>query len=315
MRSRVLLLTLLAFLGVVLDATPGTAATQPRVALVVSGAIGPFVDATSALRAALERAVQPEILLLDLENSREKAAALPELLAEAQPALVITVGSFATAAALAARPAAPVVFSMVLYPEQSGFLPANGRAVTGAMLDVPLDEQFAMTRRLLPSAKRVGVVYSVAETRRVVEAARAAARKHGFELEARTVEEPGQTPRAVEALLEEVDLLWTVADGRVLTAQTTSALLLAALRRGVPVFGLSAAHVRAGALAALSSDYADVGVQTAELAIRVLKGEPAGQIPPTAPRKISLALNLRTAKHLGLTIDERLEHEAAVVVR
>jgi putative ABC transport system substrate-binding protein len=316
MRSWLPVLALAALLSVIVEAGLAAGATsRPRVALVVSGTVGPFVEATNALRAALERAAQPEILLFDLEGSNDKGGAVRQLIADAQPSLIVTVGTLATAVVLADPPRVPVVFCMVLYPEQSGFLPAHGRALTGATLDVPLDQQFATARRLLPAARRVGVVYSPAETGRVVDAARSAAKKHGFELITEAVDEPGGTPGAAQTLVDKVDLLWMVADSRVLNPQTTSALLLAAVRRGVPVFGLSAAHVRAGALAALTPDYADVGTQAGELALRVLGGDPVDKVPPTTPRKLSLALNLRTARHLELTVDAALEREASEIIR
>lgn len=87
------------------------------------------------------------------------------------------------------------------------------------------------------------------------------------------------------------------------------------MRRRIPVFGLSAVHVQAGALAALSCDYADVGRQAGELAVRVLGGSPAESLAPTMPRRLGLALNLRTAEHIGLEVDRALVAEAAIVVR
>jgi len=313
MRSRATCSLAGALLGVLLLAAPAAAAT--RVAIVVSSGSGPFVEAARAIRAALERQVQPEVLLFDLQGRRDETAGLRELLAGAEPSLIITVGSLATAAALAEPGQTPVVFSMVLYPQESGFLPAKTRPVTGVALDVPPGEQFATIRRLLPRARRLGVVHSTTETSRVVAAARAAAPAQGFDLVAETVEEPGQVPAATERLLESVDAMWMVADSKVMTPETTSALLLAAMRRRVPVFGLSAVHVQAGALAALSCDYADVGTQTGELALRVLGGANAASVPPATPRKLALALNLRTAEHMGLEIDRALVREAAVVVR
>ena len=87
------------------------------------------------------------------------------------------------------------------------------------------------------------------------------------------------------------------------------------LRQGVPLVGLSASHVRSGALAALVCDYADVGRQTAALALRVLRGESAARIPVDHPRKVGLVLNLRTARHLGITVPPALVQEAEEVVR
>jgi putative ABC transport system substrate-binding protein len=298
-----------------LTTPPLLGAAPPTVALVTSSGIGPFAKATEAIRRVLERSsVQPELLTFDLEGSRENASRLLSRVRQANAKLVITVGSLATGVLLAEPWPTPVVFSMVLYPAQSGFL-GSGREVTGASLDIPADTQFQMLRRLLPSARHLGVLYNAAETGKVVEAARSAAPRHGFRLEARTVEEPKQVAAALADLLHRVDAIWTVADSQVFTRETTAAFLLAAMRERIPVFGLSAAHVRKGALAALSCDYAGVGAQAGELALRVLRGERAAKLPPTFPRKVELSLNLLSARHLGLQIDEALQREAVTLVR
>jgi putative ABC transport system substrate-binding protein len=115
--------------------------------------------------------------------------------------------------------------------------------------------------------------------------------------------------------MEEVDVVWSVADTHVFTPQATSALILASLRRRVPLVGLSTAHVRAGAFAALYSDYADVGAQTAALALKVLQGEAPSSLPIATPRHVGLALNLRTAGHLNLDVPADVAAEAQETVR
>jgi len=300
---------------VVLLARPAAASTvAPIVAVVKSGSPPPFEQATKAITAALRRsAPQPEILTFDLDGDEANAPATFAKVRSARPDLVITVGSLATAAALAESTTESIVFSMVLYPEQSGYL-GSGR-VTGASLDIPADVQFAYVRRLLPTARRVGVLYHPAETGAVIEAAHSAAAKHGLTLVAKPVADHADVVAALRALMEEVDVVWSVADSHVYTPQATSALILAALRRGVPMIGLSSAHVRAGALAALYSDYDDVGEQTAALALRVIHGEAPGSLPVSTPRRVGLALNLRTAEHLKLTVPSEMVAEAGETVR
>ncbi|HYR96725.1 MAG TPA: ABC transporter substrate-binding protein, partial [Candidatus Binatus sp.] len=272
--------------------------------------------ARAAIVETLQRsAPQPEILTFDLEGDPANAAAVLAHVHRADPILVVTIGSLATGAVIADSWTVPVVFSMVLYPAQSGFASSGGRRVTGASLDLPLDLQFGLLHRLLPRARRLGVLYNAAETGPIVEEARAAASRHGFVLEAAQVDGPPAAVGALSELLERVDAVWTVADSHVFTPQTTSGLILAALRRRIPMIGLSTVHVRSGALAAFSCDYADVGAQAGELAVRVLRGESAAAIPPTSPRKVTIALNLRTAQHLGIDVPADIERQAGEVFR
>jgi putative ABC transport system substrate-binding protein len=292
-----------------------SATPAPTVAIVTSSRIPPFEQAARSIAESVRRSpLQPEILTFDLDGAGDNVPAVLRQLRGAEPALIVTVGSLATGAVLAETWKAPILFSMVLYPAQSGFITGT-RNVTGASLDLPLAQQFRALRRLLPEARRVGVLYHPDETGGIVAAARTEASREGFALEAAEVQGPEAALRALVGLLERVDVVWTVADSHVFTPQNTSALILAALRARVPVFGLSTAHVRTGAIAALYCDYADVGRQTGELALRVLGGERAGAMPPTTPRKVLLALNLRAARHLGVPIPPELERDAGEVIR
>ena len=291
-------------------------AARPTVAIVMSSGAGPFVEAATVVQGVLRRSpLQPEILSFELEGSESNVSAVLKLVRRAEPAVVITIGTIATSSILAEPLDAPIVFSMVLYPEQSRFVGVPGREVTGASLDIPLDTQFATLRRLLPKAKRLGVLYHPTETGRIVEDARSIAPRHGFQLDARTVNEPAAAEGAFGQLIGQVDALWTVADSHVFSPQSTSSLILASIRSGVPMFGLSVSHVRSGAVAAISCDYADIGEQTAELALRVLRGEKASTIPPTVPRKTRFALNLKTAERLDLRPAQELIDEAVEVIR
>jgi putative tryptophan/tyrosine transport system substrate-binding protein len=318
MRSdrRILWAFALGLVGLLASAVPGAASRGPTVAIVTSSRVGPFETASRAMADTLrEGPRQPEVLTFDLEGERDKAPGVLTAVRDARPDLIVTVGSLATAVVLAdATLRTPVVFSMVLYPRQSEFLNDPSR-VTGVALDVPVEVQLQYVRRLVPGARRLGVLYHAAETGLVVEAARRAAPAQGLTLVAHAVEQPGNAVTALGELMEEVDVVWTVADSHVFTPQTTSALILAALRRRVPLIGLSTAHVRSGALATLYCDYEDVGRQTGEVVQRLLDGARPEDVPVAGPRKVSLALNLRTAQHLGLDVSPPLVSEALEVVR
>lgn len=292
------MLALAAGLGV---PRPAPAAPALTVAVVRSSRLGPFEQATEAAIAALRRSPrQPEVLVFDLDAGEGEAASVLASLSRASPACIVTVGTLATKVVLGAAPIAPVVFAMVLYPEQNGFLRRPGHRVTGASLDVPFDVQFGFVRRLLPQAKRVGVLFHPDETGTVVEAALAPAARHGFTLVPKKVGGPGDVLQNADAILGEVDALWAVADSRVFTQATTGSIVLASLRHHVPMIGLASAQVRAGALAAFTCDYAEGGEQAAALALQILAGD--GTPPVTTPTRIGVVVNFKSADHLGTTI-------------
>src|SRR5262249_29284912 len=119
-------------------AGPGPAAAAGGVAIVKSGDIAPFDEATEAIAGTLRHdPLQPEILTFDLQSERENATEVRRLLRSMSPSVIVTVGSLATAVMLDDDWSVPIVFSMVLYPAQSGFVSHGTRGVTGASLDVP----------------------------------------------------------------------------------------------------------------------------------------------------------------------------------
>ncbi|MEO6028081.1 MAG: ABC transporter substrate-binding protein [Candidatus Binatia bacterium] len=291
------------------------ATDRATVAIVKSSTLPPFELATEALTASLRQVTpQPEVLTFDLDGDAAKAAAVLETVYAAAPRVIVTIGSLATSVTLADGSPIPVVFSMVLYPKASGFQSSSQRSVTGVSLDLPLESQFASLHRLLPAATKVGVLFHPGETGAIAAAAASAATKSGLTLVTREVAEAGEAVTALNGLMEEVDVVWAIADGHVFTPQTTPALILATLRRRVPLIGLSTAHVRSGALAALYCDYRDVGAQTGEVVQRVLRGDRVDAIPVESPRRSDLAVNQRTAELLGLTIPTAVAREAALTL-
>jgi putative ABC transport system substrate-binding protein len=287
--------------------------TMPRIALVRSSKSAPIEEAARAITESLQRQHPRFEVMSYLLPQGEQTAETFAQIQQARPDLVLTLGSRATAAALANRTDdVPLVFSMVLHPGQAGFL---GSGLTGISLDVSPDEQFRLLRRLLPKARTVGVLYDPDETGLVVAEGQRSAERMGFRFDTEEVSGPPEALRVVDRLARRVDVLWAVADSNVFTPLTTGAIQLAALQRRVPVFGLSASHARTGALAAFTVDYGDVGRQTAALVRQVVGRRQPASIPVTGPRNVGVIVNALTARRLGIPLDPAVTKQATEVVR
>jgi putative ABC transport system substrate-binding protein len=73
--------------------------------------------------------------------------------------------------------------------------------------------------------------------------------------------------------------------------------------------------VEAGGLAAYSADYDAMIRRTAYYVDRILKGAKPADLPVEQPTKFELAVNLRTAKAIGLTLPPAILERADQILR
>ena len=88
-----------------------------------------------------------------------------------------------------------------------------------------------------------------------------------------------------------------------------------AARYGVPAIYFTAAYfAKSGGLICYGTDFAEQFRQAAGYVDRILKGEKPANLPIQQPTKFELAINLKAAKALGLTVPSSLLATAAEVI-
>ncbi len=212
--------------------------------------------------------------------------------------LVVTLGNQATLAAVREISDLPILATMIVSPDD---IRAASNA-TAVLLDFPIETQLQWLKRIIPSAGSVGVLFNPKENQIKVDMASTAAKKIGLTLVPKPVETPRALPDALDEVTRTADMLWGIPDSVVMTPQTAGPILLNTLKNRIPLIGLSASWVKAGALYALDRDYLDIGLQTGELASKLLSGTSGSSLPPTYPRKVTYVLNLKTANVINLEL-------------
>ncbi|WP_230414117.1 ABC transporter substrate binding protein [Collimonas silvisoli] len=198
--------------------------------------------------------------------------------------------------------------------------------VVGGVLSVPESESrnlagisltpdpallFALLKKLLPGIKRITVVYDPQHNDWLIKLAREAAKTLGFELVIHEAHDLASAARLYEAAFaaadSRLDAIWLLQDATTVDEDTILPLVLKeSWSHGVPFFSSSFLHVRKGALFALYPNNLGLGHDLANTALGVLAGESRKR--GVAPlREVLTAVNLRTASHIGLNIDYRLQ--------
>ena len=282
-------LALVIALGLSVPAA-GFAAT---VALIKSGPLAPYEQATEAFRTAYAGPVT--VFMLDESDP----AGLLRRIEAARATVVVAVGLKAAIFARDRLPRVPLVFCVV--PNHERF-DLTGGSISGVSADVPPERELAALRSVVPGVRSVGLLFGRASGATLARRARAAADAAGITLVKAPVADLSDLLRVASNLAGRVDALWLPADPTVATPEVFRALLGLSLEQRKPLLVFSESLVRSGALVAVSLDYAWMGTQAAGIVRRVRSGERAGDIGVLPLRRTHAVFNPATARALGCAV-------------
>ena len=203
----------------------------------------------------------------------------------------------------------PIVFNTVTDPYAAAKdvvnsptdKPAN---VTGVQALPPVKDAMQLTQRVVPTAKRFGIIWTPAEANSEVATrlARDAARDLGIDLQEATVTSADEVlPGAQSLVAKNIDVFFISTDSTVVSA--LESVVKVANENRKPLFANDPASSPRGAVAALGIDYADQGYESGQMAARILKGERSPRdIAIEASKKGFLAVNTRAAELQGVTL-------------
>ncbi len=315
---------LLATLPLVGLAAPALAQRGDRVRRVGVLTPGPRQWEQDVFRDELRKlGHQPDkTLLLEIFSADEDLDRLPVLAAQLVKAgvdVVVAVNTPAARAAMAASATLPIVAGGVADPVVLGLvsnLARPGGNVTGVsnMSAELAPKRLEILKEAVPSIRRIVTQYHPDEpiSAPQIRDLDQAATRFGVAFQ----HHPVRTREDVEASLRQAtgwpaDAVMRLA-GQGLTLGGPMADL--ALRQRLPAMVLTSVDVRAGGLISYFADHSALWRRVAHLTHRVLSGEAPGELPFERPTRFELAINLVTAKQLGLTISPVLLARADEVI-
>lgn len=208
----------------------------------------------------------------------------------------------------------PVIYTAVTDPVKAELARKDGTPngnTTGTSDKLPVEKQLEMIRKILPEAKKIGIMYTTSEVNSLsaIEEYKAAAYDYGFEIVESGISTSADIPLAADNLLEKVDCINNLTDNTVVSALPV--ILDKAAKKNIPVFGSEVEQVKIGCLASMGLDYFDLGKQTGKIAAQVLSGEKkASEINFEIIEEFAFYGNKAVAENLGLTLPEDLVNSA-----
>jgi putative tryptophan/tyrosine transport system substrate-binding protein len=243
------------------------------------------------------------------QNSERAADAAAELLRR-NVDVIVTRSTPAGHAARQATSTMPIVLATAADPIETGLvenLARPGGNVTGISLMMPdlAAKRLQLLREAVPRVSRLAFLGSTRDpaARRFVELSQAAARVIAAELRPYWVTESADFEAAFAAMRRDAVEAVVVQPLFILDAPHIAAL---AKRYALPTISDLRSAVRAGYLLSYGPDNTDSVSRAAIYVDKILKGTPPGELPIEQPTRFELAINLITAKAIGVDIPVHL---------
>jgi putative tryptophan/tyrosine transport system substrate-binding protein len=239
---------------------------------------------------------------------------LPQLVSElvASKVAVIVTGGYPAALAAKQHCTLPVVAVQAGDPVEDGLVAGfahPGGHVTGiSEISSELSaKRLSLLKTAVPSVHRVAMLWNAEDLGMSLryKAAEAQARSLGLDVESLGVRAPNGFDDAFAAMMRKPpDAILMVSD--VLTTLNRQRVIDFADEHKIPAIFEYDFLVREGGLMSYGPDISEMYDRAAELALRILKGASPADLPLETPSRFVLAINLKTAKKIGLTIPPSL---------
>ncbi|MDD5486732.1 MAG: ABC transporter substrate-binding protein [Dehalococcoidales bacterium] len=207
----------------------------------------------------------------------------------------------------------PVVFCGITDPVEAGLISSfenKPENVTGTSDMIEVDSTIELILQIVPGAKKIGTVYNAGEINSVVLANqfKAACSAQGINVSEKTVSTSAEVKTAAESLVGQVDAIWVGTDNTVISG--LEALIKVCEDNKIPLFPSDDPSIERGGVACLGFDYYDIGYQAGEMAVKILKGTRASDIPAELGKKFSYTINTTAAERFDVTIPQAILDKA-----
>ena len=258
-------------------------------------------------------------LKIDLQNAQgdqSNLASMGQKLVTDNNDILVGITTPATLSLSNATKDKPIIMGGITYPVEAGLIKTEdkpGNNITGVSDRTPIKQQLEIMKKVLPKMKKVGILYTASEDNSVKQAQEAEklAKELGLEVKVSTVANTNDIQQVTESLASQTDAIFVPIDNTIASAMATVVKVTDAKK--IPVFPSADTMVADGGLLGLGVDQYQIGVETAKVVAKVLKGADTKDMSIVLANEGVIYLNEAKAKQLGIEIPKEIKDKAKVV--
>ena len=295
----------------------------PRVGFLIVGASAPSRDFELTRQLARLGYVEGRNITYEIRGADGDADRLPTLAREivaTNPDVIVGATSTAALALAAATRDIPIVMTVIADPIALGLsdsISRPSRNVTGFTLSSAslAGKRLELLHELVPALRKVAYLWVPLSptAKQLGEQVRMAADTLGIKLVSLPLKNSADINWAF-TLAEKEQVTAVIIEPHDLTARLSGTIIDECLVRNLPAMHAWPFEVRNGALIAYGPAIAENYPRTAIYVDRILKGAKIAELPFEEPTQFKLAINLRTARSIGITVPPQLLARADEVI-
>lgn len=253
--------------------------------------------------------VDGDNIKIDYENAQgeqSNCVTIADKLISKRSNLIFAIATPAAQAVANKTSSIPILVTAVTDPKTAGLVESNempGTNVSGTSDLTPVAAQIALLKRLVPSAKRIGLLYCSSEenSKFQINIAKAECDRLGISYVDATVSNTNEVQQVTQSLVGKVDAIYTPTDNMI--ASSMAAVALVTTEAKIPVITGENGMCQSGGLATYGINYYQLGKQTAAMAVDIIKNKkkPAS-MPIQYLNECDFTYNKEVAEALGITI-------------
>ncbi|HAS88482.1 MAG TPA: ABC transporter permease [Desulfovibrio sp.] len=235
------------------------------------------------------------------------------------PDLVLTITTPSSQAVAQKIKDIPVLFTGVTDPVATGLVKSlmlPGKNISGMTDMSPVLRQVELIKEFMPEVKTIGTIYNAGEANSIVltNLLKEICQDFGIKVEEASIANSSGVYQAAKSLVGKCDAIYIPLDNTVVSG--LEAAIKVCRQNKLPIFSADTDSVKRGTVAALAVDYYRMGLQTADMAARILGGKAkTAEMPVETLQNLRLFVNAKAAAKMGVKIPQQVIDRADKVIK